>query len=340
MTDPPSCERDRNRYETILESLEDGVYAVDPDGILVYVNDRYAEMKGVSRETLLGTHVHEWATDAAVTKATSAREAIATGDEDRGVIEYDFETASGETFPVEMRFDVVPEHDDLDRVGVVRDITERKRREEALREKNERLDEFASIVSHDLRNPLSVTSGYIRLAQQTGDVTYLDRAASALDRMQSLIDDLLELARSDDPDPDTEVVDLRRTTERAWAVVPAGTARLDVTTDRRIRAEPTMLRQLVENLLHNAATHGGEGVTVTVSDLPDGFAVADDGRGIPATDRERVFETGYSTDDDGTGFGLPLVREVAEAHGWEVSLTDGEHGGARCEITGVEVVED
>ena len=205
---------------------------------------------------------------------------------------------------------------------------------------NERLDRFASVVSHDLRNPLSVTSGYIRLAQQTGDVTYLDRAASALDRMQSLIDDLLELARSDDPDPDTEVVDLRRTTERAWAVVPAGTARLDVTTDRRIRAEPTMLRQLVENLLHNAATHGGEGVTVTVSDLPDGFAVADDGRGIPATDRERVFETGYSTDDDGTGFGLPLVREVAEAHGWEVSLTDGEHGGARCEITGVEVVED
>ena len=205
---------------------------------------------------------------------------------------------------------------------------------------NERLDQVASIVSHDLWNPLSVAGGYIRLAQQTGDVTYLDRAASALDRMQSLIDDLLELARSDDPDPDTEVVDLRRTTERAWAVVPAGTARLDVTTDRRIRAEPTMLRQLVENLLHNAATHGGEGVTVTVSDLPDGFAVADDGRGIPATDRERVFETGYSTDDDGTGFGLPLVREVAEAHGWEVSLTDGEHGGARCEITGVEVVED
>ena len=204
---------------------------------------------------------------------------------------------------------------------------------------NERLDRFASVVSHDLRNPLSVTGGYIQLARETGDPAYLDRAESALDRMGSLIDDLLELARSDDADPDVEVVDLRGVVERSWDVVPADDATLDVATDRRLRAEPTMLGRLVENLAHNAAAHGGGSVTVTVSDVPGGFAVADDGRGIPAGDRERVFEMGYTTDDDGTGVGLLIVREVADAHGWEVTLTESEHGGARYEITGVEVVD-
>jgi PAS domain S-box-containing protein len=205
---------------------------------------------------------------------------------------------------------------------------------------NERLDQVASIVSHDLRNPLSVAGGYVRLARETGDAAYLDRAESALDRLWSLIDDLLELARSDDADPETEAVDLRDVVERSWEVVPTDGATLDVATGRRIRAEPTMLERLVENVVHNAAARGSGGVTVTVSDVPGGFAVADDGLGVPAADRERVFETGDSTGDDGTGAGLLLVREVAEAHGWAVTLTESERGGARYEITDVEVVED
>jgi len=214
-----------------------------------------------------------------------------------------------------------------------------QRATERISRENERLDRFASVVSHDLQNPLSVTAGYIQLAQETGDTAHLDRAQSALDRMHALIDNLLELARSDRTEPDTEVIDLRRAVEQSWEVVPTDTASLEAATDRRIRADPTMLGQVIENLVRNATVYGGDGVTITVTDLPGGFAVVDDGPGIPAADREKVFEVGYTTGDDGTGFGLPIVREVADAHGWELALTDGEHGGARYEITQVDVVD-
>jgi signal transduction histidine kinase len=79
-------------------------------------------------------------------------------------------------------------------------------------------------------------------------------------------------------------------------------------------------------------------VTITVGDLPDGFSVEDDGPGIAPDEREHVFEGGYSTKANGTGFGLAIVDEIADAHGWEVTVTDGVDGGARFEITGVDIV--
>ena len=204
------------------------------------------------------------------------------------------------------------------------------------RRTSECLDRFASIVSHDLRNPLNVAEGSIELVEETGDLDRLSNARRALDRMNALIDDLLVLARSgvavDDPSP----LDLEATAERSWANVPTAAASLCVETDRTVRAEGTRLEQLFENLLRNAVEHGGRDVTVTVGDLTDGFYVADDGDGIPADDREAVFEGGFSTAPDGTGYGLAIVRRVADAHGWNVRATDGSAGGVRFEFTGIE----
>ncbi|MFB6218083.1 MAG: sensor histidine kinase [Halobacteriaceae archaeon] len=89
----------------------------------------------------------------------------------------------------------------------------------------------------------------------------------------------------------------------------------------------------------DAVEHGGEGITVTVGALDDGFYVEDTGQGIPEGDRDRAFEFGYSTDSDGTGFGLAIVENVVESHGWTVDVAEGEAGGARFEITGVERVD-
>jgi signal transduction histidine kinase len=101
------------------------------------------------------------------------------------------------------------------------------------------------------------------------------------------------------------------------------------------------LSQLLENLFRNAVEHGGDDVTVNVGSLPGGFYVADDGPGIPAADRESVFEPGFTTNDDGTGFGLEIVEAVASAHGWDVRVTDAAEGegGARFEFTGVDVLD-
>jgi signal transduction histidine kinase len=106
-------------------------------------------------------------------------------------------------------------------------------------------------------------------------------------------------------------------------------------TDATLSADRRKLRRLFENLFANAAEHGttdrDDGLTVEVGDTERGFYVADDGPGIPERDREVVFERGYST-ADGTGYGLAIVAELAAAHGWSVSVTESESGGARIDV--------
>ena len=114
---------------------------------------------------------------------------------------------------------------------------------------------------------------------------------------------------------DPEPVAVAELTDDCWANVSTAGAALRVDTDRTIRADPARLTQLLENLFRSAVEHGGEEVTVTVGDLEEGFCVDDDGPGIPQTERDRAFDAGYSTTEFGTGFGLSIVEEVAEAHG-------------------------
>jgi signal transduction histidine kinase len=106
--------------------------------------------------------------------------------------------------------------------------------------------------------------------------------------------------------------------------------------DRTIRADRSRLQQLLENLYRNAIEHGGKDVTVTAGTLPDGFYIEDDGPGIPPDKRDKVFDAGYSTTENGTGFGLSIVKEITDAHGWNIRVTEGSDGGARFEIIGVE----
>ncbi|WP_080505161.1 sensor histidine kinase [Halorubrum aethiopicum] len=216
--------------------------------------------------------------------------------------------------------------------------------------RRERLERFVEVVSHDLRNPLNVAQGRLDLARADGDGEHLEPAADAVDRSLALIGDLLALAREGKAVADVERISLADAVEAAWTSVETADATLVVEADGEIRGDPGRVRQLLENLLANAVRHGGEDATVRVGVVEPmytstraasaggaGFYVADDGPGIPKADRERVFETGYTTDDDGTGFGLNIAREIAEAHGWDIRVEESRDGGARFEITGVDV---
>ncbi|MEZ3117554.1 sensor histidine kinase [Halobaculum sp. MBLA0147] len=208
----------------------------------------------------------------------------------------------------------------------------------------------ASVVSHDLRNPLDVAKANLQVARETGEDEYLAAVADAHDRMEEIIDDVLALARVGEV-TDTEPVALATVVEHAWGSV--------ATDDAELRIEgplPTAvgdadtLERLFENLFRNSVEHAGDAPTVCVGRLDAteeeapaaaeppsavGFYVADDGPGIPVAERERVFESGYSADGTGTGLGLAIARRIVSAHGWSVAAVDGD-GGARFEVTGLD----
>ncbi|WP_435184498.1 sensor histidine kinase [Halobellus sp. EA9] len=224
---------------------------------------------------------------------------------------------------------------------VLTDVTDREQYRRELEAKNEKLEQFASLVSHDLRNPLQVAKGRTELAIDSGDVDHLDAVVRAHERMEQLIEEILTLAREGASIDETERVEISRLAERSWSMIDADGADIVVTEDVEceIEADPERLQQLFENLFRNAIEHGGADVTVTVGCLDDGFYVEDDGPGIPADAREEVFEAGYTTASDGTGFGLAIASEIVEAHSWEIRAVDGTDGGARFEIVGASEIE-
>jgi PAS domain S-box-containing protein len=221
-------------------------------------------------------------------------------------------------------------------MAVSRDITQQVERKHEVQRQNERLEEFASIVSHDLRNPLRVADGRLELIREECESAHIDDVAQALDRMDTLIEDLLTLAREGHRVDEIESVELANVATNSWQTVNTKQATVETGTTQTIQADRSRLQQLFENLYRNAVEHGGDDVTVSVGAIDDGFYVADSGPGIPESDREDVFEAGYSTNEDGTGFGLRIVEQIADAHGWEITVTESEQGGARFEITGVE----
>ncbi len=221
-----------------------------------------------------------------------------------------------------------------------RDVTERVRRERELERTNERLDQFVSFVSHDLRNPLNVAMGRLDLAVETGDEASLETVRQQHERMETMIEDLLSMAREGEDVEETAPVDLDPVARRAWECVQTGGATLVVADDPTVLADESRLPNLFENLFRNAIEHGADdpsSLTVRVEGLPDGFAVSDDGAGIPGEIRDEVTESGYTTEGDNTGYGLAIVGEIATAHGWDLEVTESDGGGARFLFTGVDV---
>jgi len=246
----------------------------------------------------------------------------------------------------------------------ITDVTDQEQYRRELERQNERLESFASMLSHDLRNPLSVAAGHLEMAREAqadrpattstqsgtaaGDVTtvaepdHLEIVAESHDRMEALIEDVLTLARQGQPIDETELVDLEDLVGQCWNMVSTGEATLEVETeDRFVEADPERLQQLLENLFRNAIEHGTNGrreaLTISVGILEDesGFYVEDDGVGIPEGDRQSVLESGYTTAEGGTGFGLAIVADIASAHDWTVEVTESAEGGARFEFRGV-----
>jgi signal transduction histidine kinase len=220
----------------------------------------------------------------------------------------------------------------------IRYAVERRTREKQLELRTERLGEFAELISHELRNPLSIASGYARLARdgEASPEEALAEIEDAIDRMEMLVDKLHRLTSLSTAE-EVAPVDLTTTAAESWTAAATPAASLETREGLpTVAANSDRIRSLFDQLFRNAVEHGGDDVTVELGPLGsgDGFYVADDGPGIPPAERGDLFEHG-STGGADPRFGLTIVRSVAEDHGWEVRVVESEAGGARFEIAGL-----
>jgi PAS domain S-box-containing protein len=344
----------RDRFRSVFENSNDAVVIFDPEtDEILEANPRASELLGYPHKELLALgpsdiHPKEWEQFQAFVD-TIHTEGNARTDRLSCV------TKSGEQVPAEISASTLEFEGRSAVLALIRDVSELHEYERKLERQNDRLETFAESVSHDLRNPLNVATGYVELAREGNDSESLTAAHDALTRMDELIEDILTLARQRQSELELMTVALSSLADTCWQNVATEESDFVVTTDMTVQADEARLQRVFENLFRNAVEHGStssrtqsddaiehseSGVTIRVGELPsgDGFYVADTGPGIPEDERDSVFERGHTTAEDGTGFGLSIVREIVEAHGWNISVVESTDGGARFEITGVETV--
>jgi two-component system aerobic respiration control sensor histidine kinase ArcB len=229
-------------------------------------------------------------------------------------------------------------------VGHTQDITERKLREHAFRRQNERMVKVALVASHELRNELQIAYGRLEeLADCDGPTADIEESLS---QISAIIDTVVELSTSDPSGsiqhdeikqiPKRKHVWLSRLSREVWDTLADSEASLMFDGDTRIVADQESAGLLLQILFQNALEHAGPSVTVTVGTTADGFFVADDGPGIDVEPPDRVFDAGHTAVPENTGFGLYVARRVATDHGWTISISESESGGARFDIGNVD----
>lgn len=207
---------------------------------------------------------------------------------------------------------------------------------------------FVADASHELRSPLATLRASIEVAQTDPSGQTWSGLGELMDsettRLAHLVDDLLLLSKSDDRgimlgEEDVDLDDILEQEAKRLNEIRDHKVILDIT-PVRVRGDQRRLVQVVRNLADNAARHGRTRIALRVKEI-DGWAVLqvdDDGQGVPAEDRERIFDrfvrldASRSRDSGGSGLGLAIVREIVQAHGGTVVAGESPWGGARFEV--------
>lgn len=327
------------KFQQIVEHLPEVVWLLDADlNEILYTNPAYERLLEdlspraewpLDAETL----VHPEDTASAAEWIETIKRDIRSGTWNQ---EYPFEARLTERTGSEHWLETigVPITEDGEVVGfagISTDITDKILREQELESKVTQLDQFVSMITHDIRNPLSLAKANLEMYKTTDNADHLEKIEGSLDRIDELTTDIAALARKGGDSVDTTSVQLEAIATEAWGAIDTRDAVLE-TTPGTIDADPTMLQTLFENLFLNAVGHGGFDVKVRVEPFAEGFLVEDTGSGISADLREEVMEHGFTTGYSGTGIGLTIVQRIAEDHEWCIRLDESSEGGARFEF--------
>ena len=310
------------RYETVIEACPLAIVAFDEEGAVERWNPAASETFGWSESDVFGTKFDPIAGDVDLTY-DDLRERVAERGRITG-LETVLERRDGSRFDASLSIAPITDRDGnrIGCVAVVSDISDRKERERELRRTNERLDQFASIVSHDLRNPLNVADGHAKLALETGDLSHLETVTQAHERMSSLIDDVLTVAREGREVEDPEPTDLAAVARRAWDLVETEGCRLDVDDSLgTVRSDSSRLSRLFENLFRNSVEHGSTGNREEPDDSVEHGSTGsreepDDGTGEDSTDSDDV---GEGNREDGRSRVTVTVGQLDDRPGFYVA---------------------
>jgi len=224
---------------------------------------------------------------------------------------------------------------------ILRDVTAVESAKRELKRQNEQLEAFAATVAHDLRNPLTVADGTSMLLAdslrnedppiETGAIEHLDRVNSAISRMDAVLNELQTLAEHAQSVTDTEEIAFEAAVLSAWEQVHTEEMSISVQADGTVDAEPTRLYSILETLFRYSAEHDGTAVAVELTD--SGFIYEDDGKQIPESEHEAVFEHDTTTSTATPGLGLKIVHTEVESQGWTV-VVEPSADGSRFNISG------
>lgn len=343
----------RQQQESILSSVQEGIFEVGLDGVARFVNPAACRILGYLPEEILGRKTHDLFHHSKADGSPSPEEespvflSMRDG-EPRKTDRESFWRHDGT--PVAVEYSASPVKDAQGRIrGAVvtfRDVTER-------REIDRMKDEFISVVSHELRTPLTSIRGSLGLLAggRLGELDpkgqrMLDIALSNAERLVRLINDILDLERMTSGSAPLELQECRArdllaaTLEAVQATADSVAVGLEVEEgeDVGVRADPDRVVQALTNLAGNAVKFSSEGERVTLRARADGpwvaFEVEDRGRGIPLEHQDRIFERFQQVDGSdsrqkgGTGLGLAITRSIAEQHGGRVELVSAPGAGS------------
>ncbi|MHB8437972.1 MAG: sensor histidine kinase, partial [Acidimicrobiales bacterium] len=244
----------------------------------------------------------------------------------------------GTEFPIEISLSPLETDQGVLVSAAIRDITERKRAERLLA-----LGELATVIGHELRNPLTAANNSLFLAMQRAAIEEdpvlghnLETAERAISRAASLSEDLTTYVREKHPSPVALEFDAVVQDVLASSPPPADVLVVAETTGCIVTADPGQLIQILTNLVTNAYQAMVEGGMLTISAAESGevveILVEDTGTGVDPDVASRVFDPFFTTRSSGTGLGLAIVMRLTEAHGGHVDIENRPAGGARVTL--------
>jgi PAS domain S-box-containing protein len=327
-------------YRLLEGVTSHALFRLDSEGAIATWPTPARNLYGYDSETVLGRQVSTLFADDKRDEPETADSFLDGAKDETVEVERWHERADGSVFWGTLNLSPLWNDGFEGYAAVCQDTTTTKEYERMLERQNDRLKEFTDILAHDLRNPLNIIDQRLSLYEETGEAEHIRSIEETTDRMERLVDDLLRVARQGGVVKDPVSTDIEAIVDTAWeGTGHTADATLRYADVRSVSSDPDRLCELFENLFRNAVEHGGDGVTVEVGPLDDGFYIEDDGAGIPENLHDDVFDHGVTTDDDGSGYGLSVVRTIVNAHGWDIATVEAETGGARFEITGIEFLD-